>query len=135
MCFNDLSINRKGVMTGKKILVVDDGEDFLKIVGRILERSGYSVVKARRGEEAVELSKAEMPDLILLDINLPGLDGTQAGAIIKSTPKTKDIPIIYLTGLLSKGEESELESTLAGNFFLAKPCNPKELLEAIEKRI
>lgn len=122
-------------MGKKKILVVDDAEDALMIMEHILQLEDYAVVKARTGEEAIELSRKELPNLILLDIKLPGMDGPAVAEVIKATAETKDIPIIFLTGLLSKREEKELGHTIAGNFFLAKPCDREELLAEIAKRI
>jgi len=77
-------------------------EDVLIVTKATLGRAGYNVITALNAEQAIELAKGEKPDLIMLDICMPGMNGTQAGEIIKKTPQTKDIPIIYVTALLYK---------------------------------
>ena len=122
-------------MANKKILVVDDEKDVLTVTVATLKRAGYSAITAENAEQAIEMAKNQKPDLIMLDICMPGMDGTQAGEIIKKTPQTKDIPIIYVTALLSKQEENDLKHKIGNNFFLAQPWVTEELLEEIKKRI
>lgn len=93
---------------------------------------GYSVLTANNGNDAINLAKSEHPDLIILDIVIPGVGGAEIAEILKENLGTKNIPIIFLTGLLSKKEEEQHGSVFAGNVFIAKPYNIEELLTQIE---
>jgi CheY-like chemotaxis protein len=117
-------------MAGKKILVVDDEEDIRMVVERRLVTAGYAVVTAGNGRDGLLAAKKERPDLILLDINMPDMDGGEVGQQLKSDPGTAGIPIIYLTALADRTIREA-----GGQHFLSKPYNPKELLEAISKYI
>lgn len=88
----------------KKILIVDDEPGVRKILSLRLEGKGYAVLTANDGVEAVQLARQENPDLILLDLTMPVMDGSQAAAILRSDEATKHIPIIFLTALVSPGE-------------------------------
>lgn len=116
----------------KKILAVDDEQDVLKMLVKRLEIAGYNVVTAVNGRLAISVAKAEMPDLIVMDINMPEMDGSQAGQILKADAKTKHIPIIYLTALVTKQETKNTRNIIAGNYFVAKPYDPTELLNDIK---
>jgi two-component system alkaline phosphatase synthesis response regulator PhoP len=119
----------------KKILIVDDEDDVLKVLEKRLTTAGYAVIKARNGEEAIRLVKSDRPSLILLDINMPGMDGGQVRGVLKSDPMTKDIPVIFLTCLLAKDEEKVLGHERGGDFFIAKPYNVDDLLKQIEEHL
>jgi len=118
----------------KKILIVDDEKDVLEVLERRLSNAGYLVLKAENGKDAIMMAKSQHPDLIMLDIIMPDMDGAEAADILKSDPETKDIPIIFLTCLLTK-EEVEGRKSISGRCFIAKPYNPDELLEAVQKHI
>lgn len=120
---------------GKKILIVDDEEDALTVLENRLSTSGYSVIKADNGQEAIRLAKDEQPDLVLLDIAMPGMDGAEVAEILKKDPDTKNIPVVFLTCLFTKDEEARQGHGSSSNFFIAKPYNPEELLGEIEKRL
>lgn len=121
----------------KKILIVDDEEDVLIPLGNILRRANYIVSTTTSGEEAIKLAKANHPDLIILDIVLPGLDGGSVADIISNDPATAHTPILFLTGILSK--EEELQSKKEGgkksgkHFMMAKPVSAEDLLEMLRK--
>ncbi len=83
--------------TKEKILVIDDLESIVNMVGQVLTSAGYSVSKARSGKEGLEALKKDKPDLILLDIEMPGMDGYQTCASIRKDPGNDSIPIIMLT--------------------------------------
>lgn len=122
-------------MDKRKILIVDDEPDVLKLLGERLEKAGYSVIRAREGKEAVELAVKNGPDLIILDIAMPGMDGSEVAAVLRANEKTKAIPILFLTCLFTKQEEKVCGHLLGQNFFIAKPYDVKELLGEIGKRI
>lgn len=122
-------------MEKKRILVVDDDEVFLKLVEHDLTNAGYSVVTAKNGREALEFVRIQYPDLILLDIHMPEIDGGEVAQVLRDKPQTRNIPLIYLTGLLTKEEEGQLGHEIRGNVFIAKPYNLGELLKEIQRRI
>jgi len=122
-------------MVGKKILIVDDEGDALAVLEKRLSMAGYSVIKADNGKDAIRLAKDEQPDLVLLDIVMPDMDGAEIGKILKNDPNTKDIPIVFLTCLFTKDDEVRQGRRTSSNFFIAKPYNPEELLGEIKKQL
>lgn len=119
----------------KKILIVDDEKDLLAVLEKRLTREGFSVIKADNGEDAITLAKKEKPDLIMLDILMPGMTGEQVAAILKNDVDTKGIPVMFLTCLFTKRDEVEQGHEIGGNVFIAKPYNPEELLKEIKKHL
>jgi len=119
----------------KKILVVDDDKVFIKLAENDLTEEGFAVITAQNGKEAISLAKTENPDLILLDINMPGISGGEVGNILNNDPQTRNIPIIFLTALLTKGEEEKRKNIIHGHYFMAKPYDLKALLKEIHKYI
>lgn len=113
------------------ILVVDDEQDVLTIMQDFLEMRGYSVITADNGPDACTLAKSKKPDLIILDITMPNMDGGQVAQQLEDSPQTKDIPIIFLTGLLSKQDEKHTGHKVGGKIMFAKPCNFNELANQI----
>lgn len=122
-------------MGKNKILVVDDEEDMLDLLELRLAANGYSVVTANNGKDAIRLAKEEHPDLILLDIMMPGMDGSEVAGILRNDPETKNIPVVFLTCLYAKDEEKRRGHAIHGNFFIAKPFDQNELLAEIKKQI
>ena len=119
----------------KKILVADDDEVFLRLVDNDLTKKGYVIIKAQKGGDAISLARSQAPDLILLDINMPDMSGGAVGEILKGDPRTQDIPVIFLTGLLTKEEEVSRGHMIGGRYFLAKPYNLQALLEEIQAHL
>ncbi|MGA2914546.1 MAG: response regulator [Sedimentisphaerales bacterium] len=117
----------------KKILIVDDEKDFLLMLGKRLASEGYTVITADNGCDAVALAKAKLPDIILLDVLIPGIDGGEIAEKLKDDFRTKNIPVIFLTALLSKTEEYQGSHIIAGNITFAKPVDTGELLTQIKK--
>ena len=120
-------------MNKKKILIVDDEKDVLKVLERGLIAEGYSVMTTNNGNDAIILAKSEFPDLVILDILMPNMEGTEVAEILKEDIKTKDIPVIFLTCLLEKKEEERKGHVVGGNIFFAKPYDMEKLLTAIEE--
>lgn len=119
----------------KRILIVDDEPDVLTLLGERLTKAGYDVLKASSGQEAIQSVAKNIPDLIILDIAMPGMDGSETATILRSEPKTRDIPILFLTCLFTKHEEKACGHLLGQNFFIAKPYDVTELLSEIDKRV
>jgi len=116
------------------ILLVDDEPDVVKLLSVRLVDNGYKVLKARSGKEALGIAKSKNPDLIILDVMMPGLDGSKTASLLKEDPKTKDIPIIFLTCLFTKEDEKK-GNTEGGAFLVAKPYDGEQLLRIIKERI
>ena len=136
-CEKEYSLNKKSTfhMDKKKILIVDDEKDALTMLAKELEIAGFSVIPADSGNDAVMLAKSERPDLIILDWLMPDIDGAEVSVRLKENVKTKDIPVIFLTGLYPKEEEVEKGHMLGGNATFAKPYNKEELVSAIKELI
>jgi two-component system, OmpR family, alkaline phosphatase synthesis response regulator PhoP len=119
------------VMTRERILVVDDEEDLLELVNYNLSREGYRVDTVGTGEAALTSARRNMPDLIVLDLLLPNVDGLEVCRLLKNDPQTKTIPIIMLT---AKGEESDMVTglELGADDYMTKPFSPRVLLARIK---
>jgi two-component system cell cycle response regulator DivK len=115
----------------RKILVVDDNQDGRELVVKILKNRGYQMIEAVDGEEALEKAIAENPDLILMDISIPKIDGYEVTKRLKSQIKFKDTPIIALTAHAMKGDrEKALEAGCEG--YISKPIDIHELPDQIK---
>jgi len=114
-------------MTKDKILVIDDEEDILELLRFNLTKEGYQVCSACTGEEALSLARAERPDLVLLDLMLPGIDGLEVARRLKADPLTRSMPIVMLT---AKGEESDIVTglELGAEDYVTKPFSRKVLV-------
>lgn len=119
----------------KKILLVDDEEDILISLGSILKRNNYEVISTTKGKEALELTKRLSPDLIILDLLMPDMDGTEVALALEKDFSTKDIPLIFLTGMLTKKEELPEKKTGRHHYAIAKPVTTTELLKVIESAL
>ena len=114
----------------KMILIVEDEPKNLTLLRDLLQVSGYSTIEATDGEQGVELAKSRKPDLILMDVQLPKMDGLEATRILKADTTTRNIPILALTSYAMKGDkERVLEAGCNG--YLPKPFNIKELLKEV----
>ncbi len=118
----------------KKILIVDDEEDVLEVLEKRLSEKGYAVIKALAGEKALEMARSHQPDLIILDVMMPDLDGGEVADILQKDPATKNIPVMFLTCLLTK-EEEKGRRIISGRYFLAKPYKPDELIKVIREQV
>jgi two-component system cell cycle response regulator DivK len=113
-------------MPGDTVLIVDDNEKNLRLVRDILGFSGFETVEATTGEDAVAAAVAQRPDVILMDIRLPDMDGTEAMRRLKQDTRTADIPVVALTSLAMKGDrEWLLEQGFDG--YLEKPVVVRDL--------
>jgi len=119
-------------MANERILVVDDEEDVLELVRYNLDKNGYKVITAASGEQAIIEAGGKTPDLIILDLMLPGIDGLEVCRKLKSDVKTERIPIIMLT---AKGEETDIVTglELGADDYVTKPFSPKVLIARIRR--
>ncbi len=119
-------------MPKENILIVDDEEDVLELVRYNLNKNGYKVELATTGEEAITKAKAKLPNLIILDLMLPGIDGLGVCKKLKSDTKTENIPIIMLS---AKGEESDIITglELGADDYVTKPFSPKVLVARVRR--
>ena len=117
----------------KKILIVDDDPVTLKMLEKILLSAGFWVAKATNGKKALYIVEDFSPDLIILDIVMPVMDGTETIRILEENPRTKNIPVLVLTSLISKNEESH--KFAMNRRFLAKPIDKDKLLKEIERHV
>lgn len=119
-------------MIEKKVLIVDDDIVQLKMLNKTLSSAGYSVAQATNGKDALLIAKEWHPDLIILDVMMPEMNGGETAVALGKNALTKEIPTIFLTSLLTKDEERR-QKTLQGKRVLAKPFNPDNLINEIEK--
>ncbi|MCK5000844.1 MAG: response regulator [Anaerohalosphaera sp.] len=116
-------------MDNKKILLVDDEQDTLLVIEKQLTAAGFKVVTAENGANALLLAKIERPDIIVLDIQMPDMDGGEVASLLKQEPITENIPVIYSTCLLSENEVYRYGE----NIMLAKSKDTKELIAVINE--
>jgi len=115
----------------KKILVVDDEPDIVKTLIKAIRRQGFDMVSAADGEEALERVKDSHPDLVILDVTMPKLDGIEVLQRIKGDPQTASLPVIMLTA--KAGDEDMLKGYRYGaNYYIPKPFKIAEVLEGIK---
>jgi len=115
----------------KKILIVDDEPKNLKLMHDLLQMNGYDTVEAVDGEQGVTLATITKPDLILMDIMMPKMDGLEATRIIKAGETTKNVPIIALTSFAMDGDRERILSAGCDGY-ITKPVNIHELLKTVE---
>jgi CheY-like chemotaxis protein len=118
----------------KKILTVDDDRLALIILERILTDAGYTVIQATTGKDALAMAKQEQPDLALLDIDMPDMDGINLASILKNDRQTKNIPIIFLSASSGNGTQEEINS-LPGCSFINKGLQKDDLLRKVKEHI
>ncbi len=116
------------------VLIVEDNADNLKLATFLLESAGYTVISAPDAEAGLALARGAAPDLILMDIQLPGMDGLQATALLKADEATRAIPVIALTALAMKGDEERIRAAGCDGY-IGKPMRYKEFLAAVESHL
>ena len=117
-------------MTNKRILVVDDERDIVELIRYNLAKNGYQVMTALNGEDALRLIRNNTPDLVILDLMMPGIDGLDVCRRLKGDPQTADIPVIMVT---AKGEEADIVTglELGAHDYVCKPFSPRVLLARV----
>ena len=116
----------------KRILVVEDTEDNRQIVRDLLESAGYELIEALDGLDGVVAAERELPDLILMDIQLPGIDGYEATRRIRAVPALATVPIIAVTSYALSGDEAKTRAAGCDGY-VAKPFSPRQLLAKIRE--
>jgi two-component system, cell cycle response regulator DivK len=116
----------------RRILVVEDQEDNRRILRDLLTHAGFDMVEAENGEEGIAATVAQRPDLILMDIQLPVLDGYEATRRIKADPTLKAIPIIVVTSFALSGDENKARAS-GCDAYVTKPYSPRALLAKIRE--
>ena len=114
----------------KRVLVVEDHEENRRILRLLLASAGIGMIEAVTGEEGVAVAERERPDLILMDIQLPGLDGYEATRRIKANPAVRHIPIIVVTSYALSGDEAKVKAAGCDGY-VAKPFSPRALLAKV----
>ena len=116
----------------KKILAVDDEKHILRLVQINLEKAGYEVVTGTNGREAVEMVRSEKPQLVVMDVMMPEMDGFEALKLLKADPETADVPVIMLT---AKAQDADVFHgwQSGADLYLTKPFNPMELLTFVKR--
>jgi two-component system cell cycle response regulator DivK len=116
------------------VLIVEDNEKNMKLARDILQAKGYQTVEAETGEDGVKLAKERKPDLVLMDIQLPGINGIEAFRQIRADAGTKGIPVVALTASVTPTDRSEI--TAAGfDAFISKPISLKEFVETVKRLV
>ena len=116
------------------ILVIEDNATNMTLTGFLLENAGHVVIPATTAEIGLALARKSPPDLILMDIHLPGMDGLQATALLKADAKTRAIPVIALTALAMKGDEERIMAAGCDGY-IAKPLDYKDFLRVVGERL
>ena len=116
----------------RRILVVEDQEDNRRILRDLLSSAGYQVLEAVNGEDGVSLAERERPDLILMDVQLPGIDGLEATRRIKGTPALRAIPLIVVTSYALSGDDVKARAAGADDY-VTKPFSPRALLGKVRQ--
>src|SRR4029079_757390 len=121
-------------MPGKRILVIEDHEENRRLLRDLLTSFGYELIEAVTGEEGLVVAKAEGPDLILMDIQLPGIDGYETTRRVKQDPSLRQTPVIAVTSYALSGDD--VKAFAAGcDAYVTKPFDPAELLEKIREHL
>ena len=119
-------------MFGERVLIVEDNEKNMKLVRDVLHATGYSTLEAMTGEEAVELALVHEPALVLMDVQLPGIDGVEALEQLRQDERTSSIPVLALTAQAMSGDRDRfLDAGFDG--YLSKPVDVAELLQAVRE--
>jgi two-component system, cell cycle response regulator DivK len=114
------------------ILIVEDNNDNRAIFAAILNHNGYEVLEAANGEDGVALARARHPDLILMDISLPRMDGLEATSLLKADASTADIPIVAVTAHAMREDEERVRRAGCDGY-LAKPVEPRRVVQEVER--
>ena len=118
--------------SAKRILVVEDDLDNRRIVVKILTLAGYEVLEAPDGRAAITVTRAEHPDLIIMDLAIPHVDGWEVSRQLKTDPQSADIPIIALTAFATRGDEERAREAGCDGY-LSKPCRPQTIREVVRQ--
>lgn len=116
----------------KKILIVEDNEKNRRLIRDVLTYYGYEIIEAEDGEQGIKMAEEQGPDLILMDMQMPVMDGFAATRLLKSNPSTKNIKIIAVTSFAMAGDKDNILEAGA-NEYISKPINTRELPKLVER--
>jgi two-component system cell cycle response regulator DivK len=116
------------------VLIIEDNDKNMKLARDVLQNKGYTTLEAVTGEEGVKLAKQHVPDLVLMDIQLPGINGIEAFKQIRADAKTAKIPVIALTASVTPTDRSQI-SAAGFDAFVSKPINLKEFVETVKRMV
>lgn len=120
------------MMAARRVLVVEDNERNLKLVRDVLRFAGFDVIEARSGEEGVALAEEYGPDLVLMDLELPGMDGTQALRLLRQSARTRDVPVVAVTAFaMREDRDRALDAGFDG--YLEKPISVRALPDQVRE--
>ena len=117
-----------------RVLIIEDNPANMTLATFLLQSAGHSVLPATDAETGLTLARAEQPDLVLMDIQLPGMDGLEATGLLKADPATRDIPVVALTALAMKGDEARIRAAGCDGY-IAKPLAYKDFLATISSHL
>jgi len=118
----------------KRVLLIDDEADFTKLMKWNLEKTGkYEVRMENQGQNAIAVAKEFKPNIILLDIMMPDVDGGEVCFTLENDPATEDIPVVFLTAAIGKGEKGKDGSFIGNHLFIAKPVDIEQLVKTIDE--
>src|SRR5450432_4104701 len=117
-----------------KVLIIEDNPTNMTLAVFLLESAGHTVLSARDAEAGLTLARGEQPNLILMDIQLPGMDGLEATALLKRDESTRAIPVIALTALAMKGDEARIRAAGCDGY-IAKPMRYPEFLKTVAEQL
>jgi len=132
--WNYPSINESGLVPKRKVLIIEDNDQNLYLATFLLEKNGFEVVAARDGPEAVEIVQNSIFNVILLDIQLPGMDGFEVLDTIKKFPQVAGVPVIAVTSHAMSGDRQRM-LTAGCNGYIEKPINPDLFVDQIEQNL
>ena len=113
------------------VVLAEDNEDCRHVYGLILRHFGYDVAEVASGEEAIKVTRSLRPELVLMDIGLPGIDGWEAGAVLKADPETSSVPLVAFSARISSTNDLAGRSDAFDGFIL-KPVSPRTLVERVD---
>ena len=119
-----------GVFVTKTVLIVEDNDLNMKLFHDLLEANGYAALQSKTGKEALEIVKNQLPDLVLMDIQLPDVSGLEVTRQIKEDEKTKDIPVIAITAFAMKGDEEKIRQG-GCEAYMSKPISVPKFLKMV----
>ena len=117
-----------------RTLVIEDNENTSELISFILQHAGHSVVVAKNGYEGVDLAQNELPDLIVLDVQLPDIDGFEVLQILRSDKKLKNIPVNVMSSYALSGDKNRMKD-LGANCYIEKPINPDTIIRDIKSTL
>jgi len=121
--------SRESDRPARKVLVIDDEENHCRLLKKALERKGsFEVLTATTGKKGIELAQTQKPGIIVMDLVMPGMDGTEVADILEGDSETRTIPIIFVTGMLTRDEANEQNAASKRGYFMAKPILIDELV-------